>query len=250
MSDTAVVCAIPARYASSRLPGKPLLELAGKPMIQHVFERASAAEGITRVVVLTDDSRIFDAVESFGGAALMTPEECNNGTERIAWAARSWTEDAIVNVQGDEPLLDSALVSRLAQHLQGSGEDMVTAATRASEDDLRDPDKVKTVLDAGGHALYFSRAPIPYPRSPGHAPVWRHLGIYGYRRTTLLELARLPRSPLERTESLEQLRALENGIRIRVLEAEAAPIGVDTEEDLLRVQALLASPQPPAGTAR
>lgn len=242
MSAHQVVCAIPARYASTRLPGKPLREIAGRPMIEHVYRRAAAARGVDRVVVLTDDARIERAVAAFGGEVEMTPTDCRSGTDRIAWAARGWDAFAVVNVQGDEPLLDAELVGRIARHLQTSGEGMVTAATRASEADLHDPDKVKVVLAGSGHALYFSRAPIPFPREPGHATVWRHLGIYGYSRDTLLQLARLAPTPLEETESLEQLRALENGIPIRVLEAESAPIGVDTEDDLQKVEALLANP--------
>lgn len=210
-------------------------------MIEHVYRRATEARGVDRVVVLTDDERIRDAVQAFGGDVEMTPAECANGTERIAWAAKAWSAEAVVNVQGDEPLLDAELVSRVAEHLSRSEDAMVTAATPASEEDLRDPDKVKVVLDSAGSALYFSRAPIPFPRHAGIAPVWRHLGLYGYRREVLLQLAQTPPTPLEQSESLEQLRALETGIRIRVLEAERAPIGVDTEDDLEKVEAILAS---------
>lgn len=240
-ADDGIVCAIPARYASERLPGKPLRLLAGKPMIEHVYRRATRARGVDRVVVLTDDERIHDTVAAFGGDVEMTPADCKNGTERIAWSARRWSAGAVINVQGDEPLLDADLVSRVAEHLRSSGDDMVTAATPASEEDLRDPDKVKVVLDASGRALYFSRAPIPFPRRPGIAPVWRHLGLYGYRREVLLQLAQTPPTPLEQSESLEQLRALETGIPIRVLEAHSAPIGVDTEADLEKVEEILAS---------
>jgi 3-deoxy-manno-octulosonate cytidylyltransferase (CMP-KDO synthetase) len=235
-----VVAAIPARYASTRLPGKPLLMLAGKPMVQHVYERAARAKGISRVVVLTDDARIAQAVAFFGGEHEMTPEECASGTDRIAWAARGWDAEAIVNVQGDEPLIDPSAISRLALHLSEHPEDgMATLAAPAAEGDLDDPHVVKVVLDRDGYALYFSRAPIPFPRHPGGAAPLRHLGIYGYRRETLLRLAALPPSPLERSESLEQLRALENGIRLRVLVVESAAPGVDTAEDAARVGQLL-----------
>ena len=235
-----VVAAIPARYASTRLPGKPLLMLAGKPMVQHVYERAARAKGISRVVVLTDDARIAQAVAFFGGEHEMTPEECASGTDRIAWAARGWDAEAIVNVQGDEPLIDPGAISRLALHLLAHPEDgMATLAAPAADGDLDDPHVVKVVLDRDGYALYFSRAPIPFPRHPGGAAPLRHLGIYGYRRETLLRLAALPPSPLERSESLEQLRALENGIRLRVLVVDSAAPGVDTAEDAARVGQLL-----------
>jgi 3-deoxy-manno-octulosonate cytidylyltransferase (CMP-KDO synthetase) len=235
-----VVAAIPARYASTRLPGKPLLLLGGKPMVQHVYERARRAQGISRVVVLTDDARIAQAVDFFGGEHQMTPEECTSGTDRIAWAAREWDADAIVNVQGDEPLVDPAAISRLALHLEAHPEDgMATLAVPAGEGDLDNPHVVKVVLDREGYALYFSRAPIPFPRHPGGAAPLRHLGLYGYRRETLLRLAALQPSPLERSESLEQLRALENGIRLRVLVVESAAPGVDTAEDAARVGQLL-----------
>ena len=233
------VCAIPARFASTRLPGKPLLRLAGRPMIEHVYERAARARGISRVVVLTDDPRIADAVRAFGGESALTPESCASGTDRIAWAAREWTERAVINVQGDEPLLDPELVTRLAQHLEGSSDEMATLATAAAPEDAADPAKVKVVTALDGTALYFSRAPIPYPRQVGAASMRRHVGLYGYRRETLLRLAGLEPSPLERSEGLEQLRALEHGIRIRVLDCEHAGFGVDTAEDLARADALL-----------
>jgi 3-deoxy-manno-octulosonate cytidylyltransferase (CMP-KDO synthetase) len=235
-----VVAAIPARYASTRLPGKPLLPLAGKPMVQHVYERASRAEGIARVVVLTDDERIAAAVESFGGACEMTPADCASGTDRIAWAVRRWDADAVVNVQGDEPLVEPLSISRLAVHLATHAEDeMATLAVPAAAGDLENPNAVKVVLDGSGYALYFSRAGIPYPRQADAVAPLRHLGLYGYRRETVLRLAALPPSPLERSESLEQLRALENGIRIRVLIVDKAPPDVNTAEDAERVERLL-----------
>ncbi len=238
---TQVVAAIPARWGSIRLPGKPLLLLAGKPMVQHVYERSAQAAGVSRVVVLTDDERIAAAVRGFGGDCEMTPESCTSGTDRIAWAARGWPDvAAVVNVQGDEPMVDPAAVSRLAQHLlEHPDEEMATLATLASPAELDDPHAVKVVLDRDGYSLYFSRAPIPFPRHPGGAAPLRHLGLYGYRRDTLLRLAALPPSPLERSESLEQLRALENGIRLRVLLVESGAPGVDTEEDAARVERLL-----------
>jgi 3-deoxy-manno-octulosonate cytidylyltransferase (CMP-KDO synthetase) len=237
---TEIVAAIPARFASTRLPGKPLLPLAGKPMVQHVYERAARAAGISRVVVLTDDERIAAAVTAFGGDCQLTPEDCASGTDRIAWAATGWSADAVVNVQGDEPLVDPGAIAKLALHLRDNPADgMATLAVPGAPADLGNPHAVKVVLDREGYALYFSRAGIPYPRQDGGAPPLRHLGLYGYRRETLLRLASLPPSPLERAESLEQLRALENGIRLRVLLVESAPPGVDTAEDARRVEALL-----------
>ena len=241
MSVPETWAAIPARWGSTRLPGKPLLELAGKPMVQHVYERAASAPGIARAVVLTDDERIARAVARFGGACEMTPADCASGTDRIAHAARHWPADAVVNVQGDEPLIDPQAIGRLALHLREHPQDgMATLAVTAGASDLDNPNAVKVVLDRDGYALYFSRAAIPYPRHGDAAPALRHLGIYGYRRETLLALATLAPTPLERRESLEQLRALENGIRIRVLLVDEAAPGVDTAEDAAKVAQLLA----------
>lgn len=240
-----IVAAIPARYGSTRLPAKPLVELAGRPMIEHVYRRAAAAPGLARVVVLTDDERIGAAVERFGGEWEMTPPDCASGTDRIAWAARAWEDaDAVVNVQGDW-LIEPALIGRLADHLAGHPEDAVaTLAVPAAAEEMGDPAAVKVVCDLQGYALYFSRAAIPWPRNAvapedgGPRPL-KHWGIYGYRRETLLALAALPPSPLERAESLEQLRALENGLRIRVLAVEGRAVGMDTPEDVARVAAAI-----------
>ena len=235
-----IVGAIPARYGSTRLAGKPLHPIAGKPMIAHVYERAAAASGLDAVVVLTDDERIVRAVEAFGGRAEMTPTECPSGTDRIAWAARRWHSRAVINIQGDEPLMDSEGISRVAKHLATEALDgIVTLAAEAEEGDLENPNTVKVVLDRRGYALYFSRAPIPYPRTPGAAPVLRHLGIYGYQADALQRLSELAPTPLERSESLEQLRALENGMAIRVLTGARPSQGVDTAEDVARVEAIL-----------
>lgn len=252
---TGVVAAIPARWGSTRLPGKPLAPLAGRPLIEHVYRRAAAAPGIDAVAVLTDDERIAAAVEDFGGLAQMTPAECASGTDRIAWAARGWRAAAVVNVQGDEPLIDPATIGRLARWLtERPGDPVVTCAAPATAGEFDDPNAVKVVLGAGGSALYFSRAAIPYPRRPPGGPLGgpsgggsgpgarplKHLGIYGYQRRALLALAALAPTPLERAESLEQLRALEHGIPIRVLVVERAAPGVDTPEDLARVEAMIA----------
>jgi len=234
--------AIPARYASTRLPGKPLVEVGGKPMIVHVLERVSEAEGLDRVVVLTDDERIARVVEEHGGEFEMTPADCASGTDRIAWAARGWPDvDGVVNVQGDW-IIDPEPISRLAGHLAAHPEDpLVTLAVAASEAEMADPAAVKVVCDRHGYALFFSRAAIPYPRQPSNPPVvpLKHWGIYGYRRQTLLELASLAPTPLETTESLEQLRALENGIPIRVLVVDGRAESIDTPEDVARVDATL-----------
>jgi len=238
-----IVGAIPARYGSTRLPGKPLLPIAGRPMIEHVYTQVARSRGLARVVVLTDDERIARAVEGFGGDCEMTPADCASGTDRIAWAARLWdaaAASAIINVQGDEPLIDPEEISRIAGHLAAHPEDpVVTLATPAAPEEMGNPNAVKVVLTQDGAALYFSRAPIPYPRQEGGFAPLKHLGIYGYQREALLRLAALPPSPLERSESLEQLRALENGMGIRVLIVDRASIGVDTAEDLERVERIL-----------
>lgn len=240
-SSDGIVGAIPARFASTRLPGKPLLEIAGKPMVQHVVERVRRVPEIERVVVLTDDERIFDAVTAFGGEVEMTPVDCASGTDRIAYAATRWQARAVINVQGDEPLIDPGAVSLLARHLADHpDEQMATLATPLPKDRLDDPNAVKVVTTLDGRALYFSRSGIPYPRKDGHARPLLHVGIYGYRRDVLLRLAGLDPTPLEQTESLEQLRALEHGIPIRVLRlADVRGRGVDTAEDLAAVERLL-----------
>lgn len=240
MPSQGIVGAIPARYASVRLPGKPLRRLAGKPMIEHVYRRCLEAPSLSRVVVLTDDERIADAVRDFGGEVEMTPADCASGTDRIAFAARDWDADAVVNVQGDEPLIDPAAVEKVARHLRDDPTAaMVTLAAPIADDDFEDPDVVKVVRAISGNALYFSRAPIPHPRRVQETDRLQHIGIYGYRRDVLLRLAELAPSPLERSESLEQLRALENGIAIRVLEVAACEPGIDTPRDLARAEALL-----------
>ena len=213
-------------------------------MIEHVYTRVKRARGLDRVVVLTDDERIARAVEGFGGEWEMTPEDCASGTDRIAWAARRWSASAVINIQGDEPLIDPEDVSRLAEHLAASpGDPVVTLATPALPEEMDNPNAVKVVLARDGSALYFSRSAIPYLRQQGGAAPLKHLGIYGYQREALLRLASLPPSPLELSESLEQLRALENGIAIRVLVVARGSQGVDTAEDLDRVEKVLATDQ-------
>jgi len=239
-ANAGIVGAIPARYESKRLPGKVLLPIAGRPMIEHVYRRAASAEGLARLVVLTDDRRIADVVERFGGECEMTPPECASGTDRIAWAARAWDASAVINVQGDEPLIDPAAITLLARHLMHHPDDPIaTLAAEAEPGDAENPNVVKVVTDLAGLALYFTRAPIPYRREAGGPPTLRHIGIYGYQREALVDLATRPASPLERSESLEQLRALENGIPIRVLRTAGTWWGVDTMADLERTEIYL-----------
>ena len=209
-------------------------------MIEHVYRRAQEAEQLDRIVVLTDDQRVYDAIESFGGVAQMTPVECRSGTDRIASVAAEWNASAVVNIQGDEPLIEPAAIDRLANHLKEAPSDgIVTLATDATEEDRENPDVVKVVVDNRGTALYFSRAAIPFRRDPQEPPGLRHIGIYGYQVDVLLQLANLDQGSLEGSESLEQLRALENGIPIKVLQIDHSWQGVDTMEDLLRVEAIL-----------
>ena len=208
-------------------------------MILHVLDRARAARGVDRVVVLTDDERIASVVRDDGGEAELTPADCASGTDRIAWAARSWSACSVINVQGDEPLMGTEAIESLARHLRETQDEMATIAVVAQAGDLENPNAVKVVIDGSGRALYFSRAPIPYPRLPGVAPVYKHLGIYGYRKETLLRLAALAPVDIERAESLEQLRALHHGISIRVLLTTANSWGVDTVEDAERVEKIL-----------
>jgi 3-deoxy-manno-octulosonate cytidylyltransferase (CMP-KDO synthetase) len=230
---------IPARHASTRLPGKALAEIAGEPMIAHVWRRARLARGVDRVLVATDDERIVSAVEKAGGVAVMTRADHPSGTDRIAEVCRTLQDEIVVNVQGDLPLLDPTYVEAAIAPLVAAGDgvpvDMATLATPLRPGEAERPQVVKVVRDRRGDALYFSRAPIPWPGATG----LRHIGLYAYRRTFLLELASLAPTPLEQSERLEQLRALENGYRIRVevVAASDAMIEVDTPEDLERARA-------------
>lgn len=241
-----VVCIIPARYASSRLPGKPLLDIAGKPMIQHVVERVRQAHRPSRILVATDDARIFDAVQSFGGEARMTSAEHATGTDRLAEVAAALPDaDLILNVQGDEPLIPPQAIDALADAFADRPDlQMATLMTPMEEAEYENTAAVKVVVSLDGHALYFSRSLIPFPRN--REPAWRcfkHIGVYAYRRDFLLHYASLPPSPLESAESLEQLRALEHGYRIRVIETPFRSIGVDTPEDLERVRLMYRATQ-------
>lgn len=234
-----VLCIIPARYASTRLPGKPLRDIAGKPMIVRVYERAIRAQRVHEVVVATDDERIRAAVEEHGGNAVMTRADHATGTDRLAEVAAQRPDcDLIINVQGDEPLIDPTVIDALVAPFEhDTALMMATAKTEITDAaEMENPNNVKVVADRTGNALYFSRACIPYARNAG-AKVYKHIGIYAYRRDFLLAYAKMAQTELECSESLEQLRALENGYRIRVVETDAVFIGVDTEEDLAAVNA-------------
>ncbi|MBN4050511.1 3-deoxy-manno-octulosonate cytidylyltransferase [Gammaproteobacteria bacterium AH-315-M22] len=244
---------IPARYASQRLPGKPLRDIVGKPMIQHVYERACQS-GAKEVVIATDDQRVADAAVGFGAIACMTSDQHRSGTDRIAEVIeqRGYDDDeVIVNMQGDEPIMPSQLVSAAAEHCANSDADIVTAAQWiTNSEDVFNPNVVKVLVDDDGYALYFSRAPIPWNRadfSSKQPPVnvadhvyRRHIGLYAYRAGFIKEYVTWPAGKLEVVELLEQLRALEYGRKIRVFDVSCDPgFGVDTEEDLARVVALL-----------
>ena len=233
-----ITVVIPARFASSRFPGKALAILAGKPLLQHVYEHARASRGIGRVLIATDDPRIAEAAERFGATAMMTTGPFRTGTDRVAAVARQVEGQTFVNLQGDEIPLHQALIGDLVGPFLESGAGMGTLKRRlASPDDLRNPAVVKVVTDLAGDALYFSREPIPHRRdrqTGGREDLvpYMHLGLYIYTRETLLRLAELPTGALEEAEQLEQLRALEHGIRIRVWETEHASLRIDTREDL------------------
>ena len=242
LRHTRVVAVIPSRYRSTRLPGKPLVFIGGKTMVEHVWRSASDARRVDAVVVATDDERVARVVDEFGGVAVMTRADHATGTDRLAEVAAELSCDLVVNVQGDEPLITPmAIDDAVAPLLANDGERMGTLRKRIDDPkDLTNPSVVKLVVDRGGHALYFSRAPIPFVRPGQPVPVtWRHLGLYVYRRSFLLELATLPQTPLELAEGLEQLRVIEHGFRIATVETSVDTIGVDTPEDLERVRRLI-----------
>jgi 3-deoxy-manno-octulosonate cytidylyltransferase (CMP-KDO synthetase) len=237
---------IPARYASTRFPGKPLHLIAGKPLIQHVVERCKLARSLSEVIVATDDARIRDLALKFCRVEMTRPDH-PSGSDRIAEVAARCACDAVVNIQGDEPLVDPGVIDAVAAALADN--EMSTAATVIGEPaEYDNPNVVKVVVNSAGHALYFSRRTIPYLRDAASRsaaeqlaafPFLKHLGIYGYRRETLLRLVNYPVSPLEAAERLEQLRALENGITIAVVKVNYDSAGVDTPEDVTRVEARL-----------
>jgi 3-deoxy-manno-octulosonate cytidylyltransferase (CMP-KDO synthetase) len=244
-AENTIIALIPARLAATRLPDKPLIDIGGKPMIQRVWERAGRARGITRVAICTPDESVATAVELFGGEAVMTSHAHRSGTDRLAEAAQLLglaEMDIVVNVQGDEPLLEPAGIERVIELLQKDpGLPMSSLSCPCPPEDLDNPDCVKVVCAQNGDALYFSRSRVPHPRKETSNFTLQHVGLYAYRAGFLRIYASLHPTPLELTESLEQLRVLESGYRIRMAHIERAPIGVDTPEDLERVRRIVSA---------
>jgi 3-deoxy-manno-octulosonate cytidylyltransferase (CMP-KDO synthetase) len=238
-----VVGIIPARWASSRFPGKALHGIAGKPLIRHVWERCTEAGCFDQIVIATDDMRIAEVGFNFGAEVALTAADHPSGTDRIAEVARKLKKASVIlNVQGDEPLVDPPLLRQLARQLRDNPNvPIVTSATPISLEESLSEHIVKVVLDRLGNALYFSRSCIPFRRGISHVQTYKHLGVYGYRRKALLEFVRMLPGALEQAERLEQLRALENGLRIRVILSETNSVGVDTPEDATEVERLILS---------
>jgi len=238
MTNSSVTVVIPARFASSRFPGKPLIDLAGKPLIQHVYERIRAVPGIDRILVATDDVRILDAVKQFGGSALFVEGSFRTGTDRVAAVAAQSPGEVFINLQGDEIVMHPSLMTDLLVPFLESGAEMGTLKRRlTSWTEVQNPGVVKVVTDANGRAIYFSRAPIPHTRDGATGDVssglyYIHLGIYIYRRETLMRCAELPTGRLEEAEKLEQLRALEHGIAINVWETSHMSLRIDMPDDI------------------
>lgn len=239
---------IPARYGATRLPGKPLLPLGGKPVIQHVYERCRAARLAERVLVATDDERILDVVNGFGGEAVMTSAACRTGTDRVAEAASSLEADIVVNVQGDEPLIEPLAVDRLIELMASDPQAAMGTLVRRADnaEEVLDPNIVKVVCGERGRALYFSRSPIPFVRGAHftdetvlHYPYLVHIGIYAFRIGFLAIYATLATTALEACEQLEQLRVLGHGYEIAVAQTDYRSVGIDTERDLLRAETML-----------
>ena len=236
---------IPARYASTRLPGKPLADILGKPMVQHVYERALAVPGVDTVVIATDDQRVVDAVRGFGGRCVMTSPDHPSGTDRLAEVMQTVDADIYINLQGDEPLVRPADIALLADGMRADSAVQVGTLCHAIDaQEARNPNTVKVVLAANGDALYFSRAAIPFARDDAPASYLKHVGVYAYRREVLAAYSALPAAMLEQAEKLEQLRLLAAGLRIRAFQVEPSGPGVDTPECLARVRALMAGEAP------
>jgi 3-deoxy-manno-octulosonate cytidylyltransferase (CMP-KDO synthetase) len=245
-SNAAII--LPARYHSTRFPGKPLAVIVGKPLIEWVYRRAEQVAGVSRIIVATDHDSIATAVRGFGGEVVMTAAEHRTGTDRVAEVARGLDCEYIVNLQGDEPVFPPELIGEMLAALDSSRDvDIATACHRIHDDDsMNNPNHVKVVLDGAGRALYFSRAPIPFTkfkrvRLDSDVPVFRHIGIYAFRRASLLRFADSPPSPLEEIEGLEQLRALEKGMTMQVVTTDYSTVGVDVPEDIKVVEKALAS---------
>ncbi len=230
---------IPARFASSRFPGKPLAEISGKPMIRYVYERSKLSKNLYDVIVATDDERIFDCVKSFGGKAVMTDSDLPNGTSRCEQAVKNFNDvDAVVNIQGDEPLLDPLMIDEICGLLE---DNYCATLCRELHEDFNNPNIVKVVLSQDNDAIYFSRSLIPYKRNQNNLPIYQHIGIYGYGINFLRKYVKLSNTPLSEAESLEQLKILEHGYKIKVCvtKCKHESIGVDTPEDLVKVREIL-----------
>ncbi|WP_196603515.1 3-deoxy-manno-octulosonate cytidylyltransferase [Pectinatus haikarae] len=232
-----IICIIPARFSSTRLPGKPLADVAGKPLIVRVYEQAVKANVPVDFIAAVDDERIFRAVVEAGGKAVMTRSDHPTGTDRLAEAAGHYPDaDVVINIQGDEPLIDPEIIDRLGRlFIDNEDLNMATVKTPMLEEEKSEPGNVKVITDKDDYAIYFSRSLIPYPRNNTSVAVYKHIGIYAYKKDFLLRYAQMKPTPLEQTESLEQLRAIENGYKIKVITSNKRFIGVDTPEDLVRV---------------
>lgn len=241
MSKTAII--IPARYGSSRLEGKPLIEAAGKTIIQWVYEKAQMSKLADMIIVATDDERIFNTVKAFGGNVEMTSDSHKCGSDRIREVVDRHPEISyIVNLQGDEPLIKPESIDDVIRNVRDDENADISTLIRklTDENEINNPNLVKCVRDVNGYALYFSRSKIPYERNSDIAEFWGHLGIYGYKREALIKMTTLSQTPLERTESLEQLRALENGMKIKTSVVDFVPVGIDTAEDLEKFKKIIA----------
>ncbi|MBN2199019.1 MAG: 3-deoxy-manno-octulosonate cytidylyltransferase [Candidatus Aminicenantes bacterium] len=227
---------IPARHDSTRFPGKPLAPILGKPMLQWVYEAASRAKSLERVIVATDDIRILELARHLGAEVVMTSSGHASGTDRAAEAAAGLDASFVVNIQGDEPLLEAEMIDSLVSALTEGAAPMASLMARAGREEVLDRNVVKVVVDVHGFALYFSRFPVPFG---GTGDFFKHVGVYGYRRDFLLELSRMPSSGLEKAENLEQLRVLENGFKIKMVECGGAILSVDVPEDIIKVEKLL-----------
>ncbi|WP_243557324.1 3-deoxy-manno-octulosonate cytidylyltransferase [Priestia megaterium] len=235
-----VIAVLPARYGSSRFPGKPLALINNKPMIQHVYERVNQVSNLDRVVVATDNAKIYDTVLSFGGEVVMTKDTHESGSDRMAEVSNLIDGDIFLNVQGDEPLIDERLIAEIVEQSIQHNNHVITAKKAIeSEEDIENPNVVKVITNRNKEAIYFSRSPIPYNRSDKPITYYKHLGIYCYPKHILQEFVKLPKSQYEEVEMLEQLRLLENGYEIKVLETTYDSIGVDTPEDIVKIENLL-----------
>lgn len=243
MTKTAII--IPARYGSSRLEGKPLIEIGGKPVIQWVYEKAMQARLADMIIVATDDKRIFNAVKAFGGNVEMTSTEHKCGSDRIKEVVMRHPEISyIVNLQGDEPLIKPESIDEVAKNVKDDeNADISTLIRKITSEEAENPNLVKCVIDNYGFALYFSRSKIPFERNTGKADFYGHLGIYGYKRDALIKMTELPQSSYEQSESLEQLRALQNGMKIKTSVVDFVPVGIDTAEDLEKFKNIILNKQ-------